>query len=116
MCKDRDRHRDTYCARRLEREADAEPIEKTVERERRGTIGAATLSLHSFLDGLGIGLAFQASSAVGIAVAIAVLAHDFSDGINTVHMVLKHSGERARALRWLLWDAIAPALGVIATM
>src|SRR3569832_1104317 len=50
----------------------------------RGSLGASALILHSFLDGLAIGLAFQVSSAVGAVVAVAVLVHDFSDGINTV--------------------------------
>ncbi len=46
---------------------------------------------------------------------MAVLAHDFSDGINTVGMVLKNKGERAQALSWLLVDAVAPPLGVVST-
>lgn len=78
-----------------------------------GNIGAGTLSIHSFLDGLGIGLAFQISSSVGLVVAIAVLAHDFSDGINTVSYILKHQGEKREALKWLTADALAPLLGVI---
>src|SRR5205823_11946122 len=32
---------------------------------RRGAFGAASLSLHSFLDGVGIGLAFKVSTTVG---------------------------------------------------
>jgi zinc transporter ZupT len=79
-------------------------------------LGAGSLSLHSFLDGMAIGLAFQAAPSVGWVVALAVLAHDFSDGINTVGMVLKNTGERRRALRWLVVDAVAPPLGVLATM
>jgi zinc transporter ZupT len=79
-----------------------------------GTLGAASLSLHSFLDGVGIGLAFQVSNSVGAIVAAAVLAHDFSDGINTVTMILRNRGRGIRALRWLLLDAIAPVLGVLA--
>jgi ZIP family zinc transporter len=82
----------------------------------RGAWGAGTLSFHSFLDGLGIGLAFKVSPAIGLVVAAAVLAHDFSDGINTVNMVLKNKGERSRALRWLLVDAIAPVVGVLVTL
>ncbi len=82
----------------------------------RGAWGAGTLSLHSFLDGLGIGLAFKVSPAIGLVVAAAVLAHDFSDGINTVSMILKNGGERAKALRWLAIDALAPLLGVLATL
>ena len=79
----------------------------------RGIVGASTLSLHSFLDGVGIGLAFQVSATLGLVVALAVLAHDFSDGINTVNMVLKHAGDRARAMRWLMVDAAAPVVGVL---
>jgi ZIP family zinc transporter len=83
---------------------------------KRGSAGAGTLSLHSFLDGIGIGLAFQVSPAVGVVVAVAVLTHDFSDGINTVSYILKHSGSRARAMRWLFVDALAPGAGIIATL
>ncbi|MDB5190420.1 MAG: hypothetical protein JWN49_746 [Parcubacteria group bacterium] len=79
-------------------------------------VGAGSLSGHSFLDGFAIGLAFQASAAVGAIVAVAVLVHDFSDGINTVNLVLKNGGSRALAYRWLLIDAIAPVLGVAATL
>lgn len=82
----------------------------------RGHVRAGSLSIHSFLDGVGIGLAFQVSTAVGATVAAAVLAHDFSDGINTVNVVVRHGGERKKALRWLLVDAIAPVVGVIVTL
>ena len=82
----------------------------------RGAWGAGTLSFHSFLDGVGIGLAFKVSPAIGLVVAAAVLAHDFSDGINTVNMILKNGGERWRALRWLAVDALAPVLGVLTTL
>ncbi len=81
----------------------------------RGHVRAGSLSLHSFLDGVGIGLAFQVSPAVGLVVAVAVLAHDFSDGINTVNVVVRHGGKHSRALYWLLIDASAPVLGIIAT-
>jgi ZIP family zinc transporter len=84
--------------------------------ERRGNAGAGSLSFHSFLDGVGIGLAFQVSAVVGAVVAAAVLTHDFSDGINTVNLVLKNKGERAKAFRWLLVDAIAPVVGVLSTL
>lgn len=82
----------------------------------RGMLGAGSLSLHSFLDGVGIGFAFQVSPAVGIIVAAAVLTHDFSDGINTVNMILKNGGSIRAAFRWLLVDALAPILGIISTL
>ncbi len=78
----------------------------------RGAAGALALSIHSVLDGLAVGLAFQASIEVGIVVTLAVLAHDFSDGINTVSLVLKSGGSFKRALRWLMLDAAAPIVGV----
>lgn len=83
--------------------------------ERRGILGAGSLSVHSFLDGLAIGVAFQVSQGVGIVVAIAVLAHDFSDGINTVNLILKNHGNRKLAFRFLLMDALAPVLGIVST-
>jgi ZIP family zinc transporter len=82
----------------------------------RGRVGAGSLSVHSFLDGVAIGLAFQVSAAVGAIVATAVLVHDFSDGINTVNLILKNKGTTKEAFRWLLIDSFAPALGAISTL
>ena len=78
-----------------------------------GALGAAGLSAHSFVDGLGIGLAFGLSNETGLLVLVAVLAHDFADGLNTVGFVLRQSGDRARAIRWLAVDAVAPLAGAI---
>lgn len=83
---------------------------------KRGALAAGSLSLHSFLDGVAIGLSFQVSAAVGLLVTVAVISHDFSDGINTVSVVLKDNGQRIEAFRWLLVDAIAPVIGVISTL
>ena len=83
---------------------------------RRGWIGASSLSLHSFLDGLAIGVAFQAGQAMGIVVSVAVLIHDFSDGLNTVNVVIKNGGDRKIAFRWLVVDALAPVLGALTSL
>jgi zinc transporter ZupT len=79
---------------------------------RRGLLGAASLTLHSLMDGLGIGLAFQVSDAVGLTVAFAVLAHDLVDGVNTVNFSLAGGVSRPGARRWLAADAIAPLIGI----
>jgi ZIP family zinc transporter len=81
----------------------------------RGRFAAGVLCVHSLLDGIAIGLAFQTSHEVGIIVTIAVLSHDFSDGINTMNIVLKNQGRRPQALSWLIADALAPVLGVAST-
>ncbi len=80
-----------------------------------GHMGAGSLTVHSFLDGLGIGFAFQVSAALGGIVAVAVLVHDFSDGINTVNLSLAGDGKAKVARLWLIADALAPILGIIAT-
>ena len=81
----------------------------------RGHLGAGSLTVHSFLDGLAIGLGFQVSVAVGAVLAIAVLAHDFSDGINTVNLSLAGSATPRTARRWLILDAAAPTVGIAAS-
>ena len=42
--------------------------------------------------------------------------HDFSDGINTVGIVLNSQGGRRQAFGWLLADAAAPAIGAASTL
>ena len=79
--------------------------------EQVGVLGAAGLSVHSFIDGLGIGLAFGLDTSTGVLVLIAVLAHDFADGLNTVGFILSQSGDRRKAIRWLSIDAVAPLIG-----
>ena len=80
---------------------------------RVGALGAAGLCAHSFIDGLGIGLAFHLSTSTGLLVFVAVVSHDFADGMNTVSFILRQSGEQRTAVRWLVLDAIAPLAGAI---
>lgn len=79
----------------------------------RGHAAGAALSLHSLMDGLAIGLAFDASSSAGVAVAAAVLTHDFVDGANTVGLSLAGGAGRAAARRWLIVDSLAPLAGLL---
>lgn len=79
----------------------------------KGTLGAGSLSLHGLIDGLTTGFAFQVSPVVGIILAVAIFTHSFSDGINTVNMILRSGGSLKRARIWLLVDALAPVLGIV---
>jgi ZIP family zinc transporter len=79
-----------------------------------GILGASGLSVHSFVDGLGIGLAFHLSTATGLLVFVAVVSHDFADGMNTVSFILRQGGGVRSAVRWLALDAAAPLAGAIA--
>lgn len=66
-----------------------------------GTVGALTMSGHVFLDGVALGIAFQVSNALGIAIFVALLVHAFSDGLNTVSLLVK-SGNWSKRATWLL--------------
>ena len=85
------------------------------EKLHRGVLRASSLCIHSFFDGVAIGIAFHIAPAIGAVVAAAVVAHDFSDGINTVSAVLKTGISKKSAFRWLVADAAAPILGIALT-
>lgn len=78
-----------------------------------GLAGALGLSFHSFLDGLAIGVGFQAGRSVGFVVLAAVLAHDFADGLNTVTFMLATRNSRWRTIGLLVVDALAPVAGAL---
>ena len=95
---------------------DEHSLEANTVHKDRGILGASSLALHSFLDGVAIGLAFKVNNSVGLVVTTAVLVHDFSDGINTVNMILKNAGGQRSAFIWLFVDAFAPVLGAFSTL
>jgi ZIP family zinc transporter len=74
-------------------------------------VGPVSLIAHSTLDGLAIGLAFRAGGEVGLLVGLAVLAHDFADGMNVVTLALARGGQVTVARLLLLLDALAPPIG-----
>lgn len=80
-----------------------------------GVMSALTLSCHSFMDGVGIGFGFQVNWKIGLAVSLAVAAHDFVDGMNTVILMLRNRNTVRQALPYLALDAVAPVLGLACT-
>lgn len=81
-----------------------------------GILVAAGLSVHSFLDGVAIAVGFQTNVHIGLLIAIGVISHDLSDGLNTVTVVLAHKNPLNRAAFWLLMDMLAPVVGALSTM
>ena len=71
-----------------------------------GTLGALAMGGHVFLDGVALGLSFKISNALGFAVFIAILSHAFSDGLNTVSLLIKSGHWTRRAIALLGLDAI----------
>ncbi len=72
-----------------------------------GTVGAIAMAGHIFLDGVALALAFKVSDALGFAVFIAMLVHAFSDGLNTVALLVKTGQWRSRGKYLLAVDALA---------
>ena len=75
-------------------------------------VGPGSLVFHSVMDGLGIGVAFNVSTAAGLIVAAAVLAHDVMDGANTITLGVAAELRPASMRRWLVLDAVAPLVGI----
>jgi zinc transporter, ZIP family len=83
------------------------------EQSAAGLIGAGGFVVHSFFDGLAIGLGFQISAGVGVIIAVAVIGHDFSDGLNTVSYMAAHHQPPRRSLWMLMADALMPLVGAL---
>lgn len=81
-----------------------------------GTARAVALTGHSFLDGLSIGVAFQANAAVGTAVAIAVIGHRFADGFDTTTFMLANKNKLSHIKKWLAAVIIMPVIGGLVSL
>jgi ZIP family zinc transporter len=94
-----------------------EPVESEYHHEHghghevTGVLGALAMAGHVFLDGLAIGVAFQIDARIAIPVTIAVIAHAFSDGLNTVSLLIRSGQWRRRAIALLGVDGIARISG-----
>jgi ZIP family zinc transporter len=80
-----------------------------------GVVSAIGLIIHSFLDGVGIGLGFQVDYRLGILIAVAVLAHGLCDGLNSVSLMLINKNSLKKSWGMLLIHSLAPVLGVAST-
>ena len=72
-----------------------------------GAVGAIAMGGHVFLDGIGLGVAFQIDTKLGLAVFLAVLVHAFSDGLNTVSLMVKSGHWTSRSYALLGVDGVA---------
>ncbi|MGY1584507.1 ZIP family metal transporter [Streptomyces sp. MN13] len=81
-----------------------------------GLTAAAAMVGHSAMDGIAIGAAFQVGHGMGLAVALAVIAHDFADGFNTFTLTTVYGNARRRAIAMLVADAVAPVVGAASTL
>ncbi|MFJ4834043.1 ZIP family metal transporter [Streptomyces sp. NPDC088747] len=81
-----------------------------------GLTAAGAMVGHSAMDGVAIGAAFQVGGGMGLAVALAVIAHDFADGFNTYTITSLYGNDRRKAIMMLVADAAAPVAGAASTL
>ncbi|MFD5628040.1 MULTISPECIES: ZIP family metal transporter [unclassified Streptomyces] len=81
-----------------------------------GLTAAGAMVGHSAMDGVAIGAAFQVGGGMGLAVALAVIAHDFADGFNTYTITSLYGNDRRKAIMMLVADAAAPVVGAASTL
>jgi len=89
---------------------------QNVRRGRGGWFGTGEIAVHSFIEGVAIGLSFGLDFQFGIVVAVAVIAHDFCDGINAVTVMINSNNTVKSSAQMLILVAIAPLLGVSSTL
>ncbi|HEY8204009.1 MAG TPA: ZIP family metal transporter, partial [Pyrinomonadaceae bacterium] len=78
-----------------------------------GRMSVIGLIVHSTLDGAAIGAASLVNWRTGLLVAMAVIVHDVSDGLNTILLVTRGEKVRRGDLVFLLLDGIAPIAGAL---
>ncbi|MFJ7207236.1 ZIP family metal transporter [Streptomyces sp. NPDC098789] len=81
-----------------------------------GLTAAGAMVGHSLADGVALGAAFQVGGGMGVAVALAVITHDFADGFNTYTLTSLYGNARRKALMMLFADAVAPVVGAASTL
>lgn len=76
-----------------------------------GLLPPISLVLHSAMDGLMIGVAFQVDDKTGLIVLLAVLFHDFADGMNVATVALEAARGVRVAILFVIIDAVAAPVG-----
>lgn len=82
---------------------------------RLGIYGAVVMIAHAFIDGFGIGVGFMTSVSLGLTMALAVLLHNISDGVNTSTTLLLNNIKGSRFKIIMSLSILAPLLGVLAS-
>lgn len=77
------------------------------------TIGILGLSFHSILDGIIIGVGFEASNSLGLIAAFGVLMHEFPEGVSIFSLLTHANYERKKKYLYSVLVALATPFGAI---
>nr|WP_321468501.1 ZIP family metal transporter [uncultured Desulfobulbus sp.] len=72
-------------------------------------------SVHNFVDGVAIAVAFSGSVSLGIATAVAVIAHEVPQEVGDFAILLESGYSRTRALIWNGMSSLAALPGALLT-
>jgi zinc transporter ZupT len=89
---------------------------KNIFLPRIGLLSTLEFCSHAFLEGIAIGVGFQLQFGLGLFIAVAVVFHDFCDGISTLALMLNSGNSLKSSINMLFIDAIAPVLGAVVTL
>ncbi len=80
-----------------------------------GTVSALGIGIHSFIDGVVIGTGFQASLALGLITALAVIVHELPEGAFTYGLLISNGQPERKSMiiSWIV--ALATPVGTILT-
>ena len=76
-----------------------------------GRMSALGLIAHSTIDGASIAAAALISWQTGLVVAVGIIVHDITDGLNTILLVTRGGSPEKKDLVFLAADALAPIVG-----
>jgi zinc and cadmium transporter len=82
---------------------------------RAGTMILIGDSLHNFVDGVAIASAFAESVPLGIAISLAVIAHEVPQEVGDFAILLESGYSRARALGFNALSSLAALMGAVMT-
>jgi zinc and cadmium transporter len=88
------------------------------ESHRRHTLGAMSflgIGFHSLLDGVIIGAGFADNAVTGIIATVAVIMHEFPEGLSMMAILLHAGLTRTKALAYSVIVALATPVGAIAS-
>ena len=82
---------------------------------RAGTMILVGDSLHNFVDGVAIAVAFNSSVSLGIATSIAVIAHEVPQEVGDFAILLESGYAKSNALLWNTLSSLAALPGAVMT-
>lgn len=80
-----------------------------------GPIAVAGLAFHSLIDGIAIAVGFEVGISIGIVTTLAVLLHEFPEGITSMSVLLHSKVNMKKAILYSVVVALATPIGAIAT-